>query len=134
MINANTDVDLAAACRNSGGTPAARASAVENHATGISTATDNTSMAAHPVLSSLLAVLKSPLPVASATYFWKADLIPTLPKRMYAAVVMMMAQMPYPPSPRWAMTIGMVISRGDTCANLATIPHRVFRPTVTATS
>jgi hypothetical protein len=82
MIKASTEVDCAAECRNSGGTPAARASAVENHATGISTATESTSMAAQPVLSSLFAVSKSPLPVASATYFWNADLMPTLPKRM----------------------------------------------------
>ena len=69
MISANSVMDAAAAGKKSFGTPLTVARARENTATGINAANERPNMDMLPVLRSLFAVAKSPVPVASATYF-----------------------------------------------------------------
>lgn len=69
MMTASKVIEPAAAMRNCGGTPPAFASLCEKIAMGTKPATDSANMVRLPVLSSLLAVAKSPVAVASAAYF-----------------------------------------------------------------
>src|SRR5260370_18276136 len=78
-ISARTVSEPAASRRNRGGTPLISANLFEKTATGIKPAKESTSMEMLPVLTSLLAASKFPFSVASATYFWTADLTPAVP-------------------------------------------------------
>jgi hypothetical protein len=110
-VKARRVMEVAAAERNSGGTPAAWARWLEKKANGIKPKTDRPSMVMLPVLSNLLALSKLPVPVASPTYLMNADFTPAVPNRIYPASVKIIAQIPYPPSPRWAITNGTVTKR-----------------------
>jgi hypothetical protein len=69
MIKASTEIDAAEDFSISGGTPAIFARLRENMQIGTNPTDDRISMPAVPVLNSRFVVSKSPLPVASATYF-----------------------------------------------------------------